>query len=289
MNRPSLFPFITARALRILPAFWVALTVTAFVFAPGALLLSTGTLPDGFWSSATSYVFSGLDVLMDQPFIADTPSAATNGWNQSLWTLWWEIACYIIVAVLGFFGLLRRRTLLVLFTGALALAAFILMGVLPSHFLSQTARFLMMFAAGGAIYVYRERIPASWWGVGASVLIVGTSALLPDYRLIGALPLAYALIVGGSLLHRPALGTDLSYGIYIYAFPIQVGLVMLGVTSPTSNALLAIACTLPFALASWYLIERPALRLKTPLGDMLERASGRSARLAAGLEHLERA
>lgn len=279
MQRPSLFHFITARALRILPAFWIALAMTAFVIAPGALLLATGSLPGGFWNSATSYVLTGLDLMIEQPDIAGTAGAMANGWNQSLWTLWWESACYVIVAVLGFFGLLRRRTMLALFVGALALALLVLAGVLPAHFLSQTARFLTMFAAGGALYLYRDRIPASWWGVAAAVPIVTASTLLPDYRLVGGIPLAYALIVGGSLLRRPVLRTDLSYGIYVYAFPIQVGLVMLGVTSPAANALLALACTLPFAVASWYLIERPALRLKAPLGDMLEQASRRSARI----------
>lgn len=288
-QRPSLFPFVTARALRILPAFWVALALTAFVLAPGALMLSTGSLPDGFWNSATSYVVTGLDLAIGQRDIAGTPNAMTGVWNGSLWTLWWEAACYVLVAVLGFFGLLRRRAMLALFFGALALALLIMAGVVPWYFFSTTARFVMMFAAGGVLYVFRDRIPAGWWGVTASLLIVAASLLLPDYRLVGALPLAYALIVGGSLLRRPALRTDLSYGLYVYAFPIQVGLVMLGVTSPMANALLALAFTLPLAVASWYLIERPALRLKAPLGDRLEQASRRSAPLAADSEQLEKA
>ena len=287
VQRPSVFPFVTARALRIIPAFWVALAMTAFVLAPGALLLSGRGLPPGFWEEAWTYVGTGLGLFINQHDIAGSPSPTTGSWNQPLWTLYWEFACYILVAALGVFGLVRRKTMVVLFVGALSLALLAVAGFVPFGY-SLIARFLLMFAAGGALYMFRERIPATWWGVVASVSLVAVSAMLPDYRLIGALPLAYALVVGGSLLRRPTLRTDVSYGIYVYAFPIQVGLAMLGVTNLAANALLALACTLPFAVASWYLIERPALRLKTPLGDMLERAARRADRIGAGSEHLER-
>lgn len=283
VQRPSVIPFVTARALRIIPAFWVALAMTAFVLAPGALLASGRGLPPGFWDEAWTYVWSGLGLFIHQPDIAGSPSPTTGSWNQPLWTLYWEFACYILVAALGVFGLVRGKTMVVLLAGSFSLALLAVAGIVPFGF-ALIARFLLMFTAGGALYLYRERIPATWWGVVATVPLVGVSAMLPDYRLLGALPLAYALVVGGSLLRRKTLRTDLSYGIYVYAFPIQVWLAMLGVTNLVANVLLALACTLPFAAASWYLIERPALRLKKPLGDKLEQASLRFARVGVGSE-----
>jgi len=130
-------------------------------------------------------------------------------------------------------------------------------------------RFTIMFSAGAAIYLWRDVIPARWSLVGASVLVVLVSSLLPDYRIIGALPLAYAIIVSGSLLRhqRLRLRTDLSYGTYIYAFPAQQLLVIGGLSGlhPLLFFVVATAATLPLAALSWFLVERPAQSLKSRL------------------------
>lgn len=276
MHRPSVLPFLSARALRIFPGFWVALAVTAFLIAPATLMASTKGLPIGYWDSAAAYFFGGLDLTITQHRIAGTPSGLPiEAWNGSLWTLAWEFSCYILVAALGAFNLLRRHTMGILFATALALESTILLGLLPGDAMT-ISRFLLMFSAGGALFLYRDRIAANWWWVMAAIALVAVSVLLPDYRILGGLPLAYALIVGASLVRRPVLRTDLSYGVYVYAAPIQVGLALLGVTAPLPNAAFALLLTLPLAAASWFAIERPALRLKSSVGDALERwARGR--------------
>ena len=92
------------------------------------------------------------------------------------------------------------------------------------------------------------------------------AGLLPDYRLIAAVPLAYAIIVSGALIHheRFRLRTDLSYGVYIYACPIQQLLVIcgLGALNPIVFAIIGAVATLPFAALSWFLVEKPAMVLK---------------------------
>jgi peptidoglycan/LPS O-acetylase OafA/YrhL len=100
-----------------------------------------------------------------------------------------------------------------------------------------------------------------------SAIIVLVAALLPDYRLVAAVPLAYTVIVSGALIHneRFNLRTDLSYGVYIYACPIQQLLVIAGVgaLNPLVFAAIATVATLPFAALSWFLVEKPAMRLKS--------------------------
>jgi hypothetical protein len=87
------------------------------------------------------------------------------------------------------------------------------------------------------------------------VVIVLAASLLPNYRLVGAIPLAYAIIVSGALIHnkRLRLRTDLSYGVYIYAFPIQQLLVIywLGSMNPIVFAIIATIATLPLARWRW--------------------------------------
>jgi peptidoglycan/LPS O-acetylase OafA/YrhL len=53
---------------------------------------------------------------------------------------------------------------------------------------------------------------------------------------------------------------DFSYGIYIYAFPIQQFVALLFPAAPfAAHVLLAIIFTFPFAILSWFLVERPAI------------------------------
>jgi peptidoglycan/LPS O-acetylase OafA/YrhL len=126
-----------------------------------------------------------------------------------------------------------------------------------------------MFLAGALVYQLRNVIPARWSLVGVSVALVLGSSFLPNYRLLGAIPLAYALIMSGALIHHPRLRlqTDLSYGVYIYGFPIQQLLIIagLGVLAPLPFAVIATLVTLPLAAASWFVVEKPAMRLKARL------------------------
>ena len=97
----------------------------------------------------------------------------------------------------------------------------------------------------------------------------GPVAAVPNYRILGGIPLAYAIIVSGALIRnkRLRLRTDLSYGVYIYAFPIQQFLLICGLVSldPIVFSILAAIATLPLAALSWFLVEKPALSLRSRL------------------------
>lgn|GEM_PF-5180271 len=75
------------------------------------------------------------------------------------------------------------------------------------------------------------------------------------------------MIISGALIHnkRMNLRTDLSYGTYVYACPIQQVLVIagLGALNPIVFAVISTVVTLPFAAMSWFLIEKPAMKLKS--------------------------
>ncbi|OYN75037.1 acyltransferase family protein [Mycolicibacterium sphagni] len=291
VRRPRLRDYFAARGLRILPAFWVCLVVVAFVIAPigvaiqggspGKLLLSPGPV---------HYVLNNSALMIKQNDISGTPLGVPlpGEWDSSLWTLYWEALCYIAIAILGVTGLIRRRWVI---PGLLALAV-LWSTQLPSMSAiveappdkrppmtaatqiliaeGAAARFAAMFLAGALLYQLRNVIPARWSLVALSVGIVLAASLLPNYRWIAAFPLAYALVVSGALIHHPRLRlrTDLSYGVYIYAFPIQQILVICGLAflAPPVFAIIAAAVTLPLAALSWFLVEKPAMSLKARLG-----------------------
>jgi peptidoglycan/LPS O-acetylase OafA/YrhL len=269
IRRPHWWPYLRARILRIMPAFYASALVTAFVIAPVAVLIGGLGFPSRFPGEAATYVLRNGLLRVHQYAIAGTPIGVPypHVWNGSIWTLWWEFLCYLGVLVLGLTRVLRwRATIVVLF--GVTLVAFVATAYGPVHqyYVDNGARFGLMFLAGSMVYTFRDRLPVSWSLVGLAGAIVVASAWLPDYRLVAALPIAYVAIASGALLKHPRLRlrNDISYGTYIYAFPMQqllasAGLYKLGVPL---FAIASVAVTLPVAAASWFAIERPALKLK---------------------------
>lgn len=288
LNKPKTRTYFTARALRILPGLWACLILIAFILAP-----ATGTVT---LSSQIKYVLVHATLLPFPPGIDGTPANHFRIWNGSLWTLLFEALFYALVALLGIVGLLNRwfitAALAATVTWALLLPPESSFGEMIENgrpvspdlamllIQAETARLLMMFLAGALLYQFRHKIPANWMLVAVSAAIFVTSLLLPipDYRLLGAIPLAYLIIVSGALIRhkRLQLHTDLSYGVYIYGFPLQQLLLIVGVSvGPFLFTVISTAVTLPVAALSWFLIEKPSLTLKS----RIERRAATSAPL----------
>lgn len=275
LRHPRIRDYSAARALRIFPGFYTCLIVTAFVIAPVSVAIQGGSATKLLSSKAPfEYVLMNCALLILKPDVGGTPRGVPSpgAWNVSLWTLIWEMFCYIAVAAFGVAGLLTRRWFLPTIMVLAAVSAALLPPMtFPGAWTIQqaVARFAMMFVAGALLNQFRDVIPARWSLVGLSLAIVAAASLMPDYRVVGALPLAYAIIVSGSLVHnkRLRLRTDLSYGVYIYAFPMQQLLIVCGLRflKPLVFFPVATLATLPMAALSWFLVEKPALSLKSRL------------------------
>jgi len=128
------------------------------------------------------------------------------------------------------------------------------------------ARFGLMFTAGALLLVLADRVRVRPVLLAVAALGIVPAAFVPDYRLVAAPLVAYVALGLGSLMTAPRwrFSQDLSYGTYVYAFPLQQALVCVGLGSlPVALfAGLSLVVTLPVAAASWFLVERPALRLK---------------------------
>lgn len=272
----SLAQYAWHRFLRIMPGFWICLLVIAFVVAPLVALLehrSVVSIMSGR-SSAPSYVVSNAALSMRQNSIdgllQDVPSRGV--FDGSLWTLMYEAGCYCLVALVGVFGMLRYRRLVA--AGVLGLwvllaasAAGVL--VLPSSTASIFVRFAFLFGLGALAWLYADRLPiTAMYAVPAAALFVGGLVLFKDYRIIGGLGLAYLMLwaaIAGRHTWSPA--TDLSYGIYVYHWPMEQLLVVCGATVIGTVPFIAVSGVVAAACAclSWYLVERPALRRKNAL------------------------
>ena len=291
LRNPRARDYFAARGLRLLPGLWICLIVTAFAIAPIAVAIQGGSAQKLLVSRGPiDYVLGNGAVQLLKHDINGTPTGVPwfGEWNGSLWTLFWEVLCYVTIAGLGLLGLLRFRwTVPVLLMGVLLWSATLPsmsavveappdkrppIDAATSMLIAQgaAARFGLMFLVGALLFQVRNMIPARWSLVALSVVIVFATSMMPNYRLLGAFPLAYAIIVSGALIRNKhlVLRTDVSYGVYIYAFPIQQLLVICGLSflAPPLFAIIATAVTLPLAAVSWFLVEKPAMSLKARLG-----------------------
>ena len=99
---------------------------------------------------------------------------------------------------------------------------------------------------------------------GAAGLFLLSLALFDDYRVLGAVPLAYLCLWAGASLPAIRMRTDLSYGFYIYHWPLQQILMLTALAAAPTAVFVPVSIALAVlpAAASWYLVERPALLLR---------------------------
>jgi len=269
-RNPNVKSFLWARVLRIYPAFLVCLIVTAFVLAPIGLILQ-GSDPGAIFARSEAFKYIGSNIFL-WPLGATLPGTPTdvplpNVWNGSLWTLSWEFLCYLALLGLGLTKALNIRWLpLVLFIAVAVVTGTVAVMKIDVWVLTNGLRFSLMFLAGMVIYRYRNSLPVSPLFVGGTVVVTLLAMLLPDYRIVAAIPLAYALVGAATYIRAPRLQlhTDISYGMYIYGFPVQQVLALAGLIFLPVGIfwLLATAITAVLAFGSWMLIERKALKMK---------------------------
>ena len=262
--------FARNRALRIFPGLVAAVVVTMLVIGP----LAT-TLPlSAYFRDPQTYAYlktltlrlHGANDLLPGVFKGNPLAGSVNG---SLWTLFYEVVCYVFAGAIGAVGLLRQRVLLLVFVTSMVIRPVVLLIAPGSRLLGGESLYLgQCFAAGMLCYLYRDSIPINGrlmlialtgW-IAGTALGFGT-LLLPVLGTYTIMVLAFSPRIR---LHGFARRGDYSYGLYVYAFPVQQMIVQT-VGRPMShwwNFLIAVPITLLLAFLSWNLVEKRFLALK---------------------------
>ena len=263
--------FLWHRALRILPAFWTVLIAAALVAAPLATLLNGADWPIG---GALDYILRNAGLVIVQAGIGSTLAGSPYGeWNAPLWTLAHEATAYLVAGLALSIAAVRRRPLL--WTAA-AMAAFMLAALIafgpfgipdPTRVVGHGIRLGAFFVAGMLLHALRDRLPLRWWLAAASAAGLLALQSVGLAGVAGQPLLAYLVLwMGARLPLRLGVRDDLSYGLYICAFPVQQLLVIGGAAAALGvigSFAAALAIALLLAWASWRLVERPALGLKS--------------------------
>ncbi|WP_158671898.1 acyltransferase family protein [Bradyrhizobium guangdongense] len=275
-SKPSVVRFAKARILRIVPGLAVMLVLSLVVLG---CFFSTLDFPDFISSGDTLKYFVGclsvVFVQMNLPGVFEqNPISAVNG---SLWTLRYEVFCYGMVAALGSIGLLStrrlRRSILCLTTMA-ALVATIWIEVYvqqPSGLLyiaHQCGRLGFCFLLGGLVLEFKPRVPfkgtLALSSIAIAASLIGTWLFSP----VATVSLAYvafwfAFIPDNRHLELARKWPDYSYGLYIYAFPVQQAIVAtIENPLPSQVTTLGLVISLGLAALSWHCVEKRALALK---------------------------
>ncbi len=273
----SITVFVWHRFLRIIPGLWGCM---AFALLLGAAV--TALPVSAYWSHPQIGDYIWGNVLMrnalDLPGVFQGNPAGA-GVTGTFWTLPIELTCYLSVVVLGVLGVWRNVAIGTTI-GLAALMAVTLWGSTVNLFgaVIQAVwlpRYYAAFLCGMLLYHWRGKVLMGW-AIPTALLALATGVLWylspesPWWRwmdLIRVFLLAWFLVNALAAISRvwpePSGWPDLSYGVYLYGFPIQQALVFF---YPDWNGWMVLAASLGLstiaAAASWYAIEAPALRLK---------------------------
>jgi len=198
--------------------------------------------------------------------------------NGSLWTIAYEFRCYVLAGLIAFwFGRKALPYLALTVTLGLLLLFSMSKGVyLHLHFgnfdpignLEDTVRFTLTFSIGALFQLYKQKIPSDGrLAVLCLVLLIAGLFWDPFASIAvavfgGYLVLYLAFASGDSVWSALNRKNDISYGVYLYAWPIQKLFILY---IPAITPALLTAATIPVAAAigllSWHLVEQPALSL----------------------------
>lgn len=264
----KLLPFLGLRALRLVPALFVEVMLSAlllgtiFTSLPLAEYFSHPQFWTYFWN-----ILGHPQYLLPGVFTENSDHKI----NANLWTLPWELYCYVAMAAAMLSGLLFKRRAFTLVYALVAVTYLVLsfthgFQIRPAHVGGPTL--LLYFLTGILLYLWRDRIifhEAIFivFGIACYVLMLSKYTVF-----IYPLMLTYVTAFIG-LLPLPKINLvrsgDYSYGIYLYGYPVTQAIIA-EVPSLKGNLLVlaptALVLTACFAAFSWHCVEKHCLKLK---------------------------
>lgn len=271
----SLISFLGLRGIRIFPALAVETISSAIVIG---VIFTTLPLHEYFLHEEFRlYLLNALGIIhYSLPGVfADNPIQGLV--NLQLWTVPFELECYVALSILAILGVVRRREwALVAALGIVALdlaTRFYAHGFSLSEPLDNGVRgreLVSAFICGVTVFLYKDRIPYNAT-LGWVATIVGYGLLItPNYGdALAVIPIAYVTAWLG--LMNPVKifvlkGADYSYGIYLYGFAIQQAVQStLPQLNWIGNLTISLLVVSVISALSWIYIEKPAIALRPAL------------------------
>ena len=280
----TLLSYFRKRALRIFPALWVVTLITII-----AIFLS-GYFNEVKWSltNLLLWVLGQTTIVQfyNPGFFRDFGVGVVNG---ALWTISVELQFYILMPLLATIFSFSRSVYLLLLSGIFVFALLYLQIILPAYedYLVSKLTYVTflpwvgIFMLGHLCSKYWEKIRPLIEGkfliwISLYVLISTIAVRLEDFigtqisgnRIVFPIMVLLIGLVLSAAYTKPNLsekflkGQDVSYGVYLYHLPIINFWIYFGFRQDAIGITMCVILALCFALFSWFLVEKPALKFK---------------------------
>jgi peptidoglycan/LPS O-acetylase OafA/YrhL len=267
-----LIPFLGLRVLRLLPALLVEVTLSAIIL--GAIFTQ---LPLSQYYASPMFFSYFLNIIGDVHLYLPEVFAGNNTdiVNSNLWTLPWELQCYILMSIMMATGVVFHRKVLVILFGIATVVLIYLSvvhdyQVVPAQVGGPTL--VYYFSTGVLTFLWRDKFV---FNGGLFLVFVGICYFLmmsPKTVFIYPVLLTYITVFIG-LFPFPRFplvkSGDYSYGIYLYGFSVTQAVfavsLLMGFSQRGNLAViapLAVLATVAFAALSWHGVEKHCLKLK---------------------------
>jgi len=293
LRRPSIREYALSRILRIFPALILANLLCVVVLGP--LVTSEHLL--SYFSNGHTFKFFvlnntllvGLQYQLPGVFGENPYPFAVNG---SLWTLPHELRMYILIALSyvlsGLIAGEKKEKFLSIIVPSAAIIG------LAIHFLSEFALIdyfhgkkwpwlLFLFFSGASLFLHRNKIKLSTRAFTTLFFLLCVSAFNSTafgffYSFVVPYMVIYLAYIPGGLVRKYNYLGDYSYGVYIYAFPVQQSIVFFFPDSRVGDLILSsLLATLTLSVLSWTFVEKPSLGFKKTASLLLARVRFRNA------------
>jgi peptidoglycan/LPS O-acetylase OafA/YrhL len=277
---PHVLRFMAKRALRIFPGLVVCTLLSVLVLGP----LLTSLDANAYWQNEHTLGYLSNIALYISYHLPGV--FANNAWphavNGSLWSLPVEFFMYLLLALIGLVGAwvqvahnIQRATAWLVGGMSLLFIALAALWALPTQeamvVYRTDLRHIPMcgvyFMVGASLYCFQWEKHFTLSNVLlALVAWLSLSHRTQWFAMSSWLVLPFVVMAFG-LARHPWLGRmhtrDYSYGIYIYAFPVQQTVASFWPQMPLPAYLLStFVITVALAATSWHFVEKPALKLK---------------------------
>lgn len=275
MRSRNAWDYLRARAFRIFPALWVMLVFSVFILGAGFSRLDFASYlhETQTWRYflKNAVLMGGVEFYLPGMFEQNNLTGVVNG---SLWSMIYELSMYVLLLLScsAYFYASKFRSHAVALT--VALVMFFCAWFVSDRFYllahGELLRFVWFFSIASVFYWIRHRVPMSGTivaGIGVVSLValsISRHAFLIVYYLALPYVLFYLAYVPAGKIRAFNRFGDYSYGVYLYAFPLQQALLVC--YSGWTVATLAISAgvlTLMCAICSWHWIEQPVLALRS--------------------------